>query len=114
MFAAALKNDGLLTAAHPVTYGWCSANGSIGLYYAWESITRFRNGVATVNLFLNRASSWMDVNSYLPYEGKVDLHNKEAWMALVRIPNWVENESGKMFCQWQGDGSRSEPSLSDL
>jgi hypothetical protein len=76
-------------------YGCCSANGSIGLYYAWEGITRFSDGVATVNLFLNRASRWMDVDSYLPYEGKVELHNKEARMALVRIPNWVAREKVK-------------------
>src|SRR5579864_5833018 len=71
-------------------YGCCSANGSIGLYYVWEGITRFSDGVATVNLFLNRASKWMDVDSYLPYEGKIELHNKQAKTAMVRIPNWVE------------------------
>jgi hypothetical protein len=65
-----------LTATKAEMYGCCSANGSIGLYYAWEGITRFSDGVATVNLFLNRASKWMDVDSYLPYEGKVELHNK--------------------------------------
>lgn len=76
-------------------YGCCSANGSIGLYYAWHGITRFDDGVATVNLFLNRASSWMDVDSYLPYEGKVELHNKQARIALVRIPSWVEMKKVK-------------------
>src|SRR5262249_54065585 len=48
-----------------------------------------KDGVATVNLFLNRASRWMDVDSYVPYEGKVVLHNKLARTALVRIPSWV-------------------------
>src|SRR5205814_2933934 len=57
-----------VTVAPPEMYGCCSANGSIGLYYAWHGITRFDDGVATVNLFLNRASSWMDIDSYLPYE----------------------------------------------
>src|SRR5437016_11383443 len=78
-------------------YGCCSANGSIGLYYAWEGVTRFSDGVATVNLFLNRASKWMDIDSYLPYEGKVDLHNKEARVALVRIPHWVAIPEVKAF-----------------
>jgi len=85
------------TLAPPAMYGCCSANGSIGLYYAWEGITRFGEGVATVNLFLNRASSWMDIDSYLPYEGRVELHNKEARMALVRIPNWVDMKEVKSF-----------------
>ena len=62
----------------------------MGLYYAWEGITRFSDGVATVNLFLNRSSAWMDVDSFLPYEGKVELSNKQARVALARVPNWVE------------------------
>jgi hypothetical protein len=69
--------------------GCCTANGSEALYYAWYGITHFDAGVATVNLFLNRASPWMDVDSYLPYEGKVILHNKQARKALVRIPGWL-------------------------
>ena len=67
----------------------CTGNGSQGLYYAWEGITRFNDHVATVNLFLNRASAWMDIDSYLPYEGKVVLHNKQAETAMVRVPGWL-------------------------
>lgn len=70
--------------------GCCTANGSEALYYAWHGITRFHDNVATVNLFLNRASAWMDVDSYLPFEGKVVLHNKQARTALVRVPSWVD------------------------
>src|SRR5207248_1642187 len=55
------------------------------------------DGVATVNLFLNRTSSWMDIDSYLPYEGKVELHNKEAKTALVRIPSWVDMKEVRSF-----------------
>ena len=70
--------------------GCCAVNGAQGLYYAWHGITRFDRGMATVNLFLNRASAWMDVTSYLPYEGKVVLINKQAHTVIVRIPGWVE------------------------
>jgi hypothetical protein len=70
----------------------CAANGAQGLYYAWHGITRFEEGVATVNLFLNRASPWMDIDSYLPFEGKVVLHNKQARTAIVRIPGWVNKD----------------------
>jgi hypothetical protein len=75
----------------------CTVNGAQGIYYAWHGITRFDDGVATVNLFLNRASPWMDIDSYLPYEGKVVLHNKQARMALVRIPGWVAAD--KILCR---------------
>jgi DUF1680 family protein len=96
------------TAVMPFVAGCCSANGAIGLYYAWEGITRFSDSVATVNMFLNRASTWMDIDSYLPYEGRVELHNKQARAALVRIPNWVEIEEVKSLV----NGHNSRPARS--
>jgi len=82
-------NQGYKTYTTPTVASCCTANGAIGLYYAWHGITRFDDGVATVNLLLNRASAWMDIDSYLPYEGKVVLHNKKAHTAIVRIPLWA-------------------------
>jgi hypothetical protein len=68
----------------------CTGNGTEALYYAWESIVKTcgGNGVQ-VNLLLNRASPWMDINSYLPYEGRVVLRNKTARWLSFRIPFWV-------------------------
>lgn len=80
-----------------VVTGCCSPNAAISLYYVWHSIVQFDQGIATVNLLLNRASPWLDVDSYLPYEGKVVLHNKKAHTALVRIPHWVDKE--KVLCK---------------
>jgi hypothetical protein len=85
------------TAIPPTVGGCCSANGAISLYYAWHGITRFQDGVAQVNLFLNRASPWMDIDSYLPYEGRVVLHNKLAHTALVRIPAWLDSTQMKYY-----------------
>ena len=79
------------TAVKPEMYGCCSINGGIGIYYAWHGITRFDDGVATINLLLNRASPWLDIDSYLPYEGKVVIHNKKAHTILVRMPAWVDS-----------------------
>ncbi|MHB9037268.1 MAG: hypothetical protein ACYC64_11435 [Armatimonadota bacterium] len=81
----------------PFINGCCSANGAISLYYAWHGITRYDKGIATVNLFLNRASKWMDIDSYLPYEGKVVLKNKMAHTALVRIPGWLDSKSVRCY-----------------
>jgi hypothetical protein len=80
-------------------WGCCSANGAIGLYYAWHGITRFdvSSRTATVNLLLNRAADWLDIDSYLPYQGKVVLHNKKARAALVRVPYWVPPADIKCF-----------------
>ena len=55
----------------------CTANGTQGLYYAWEGIVRQSAETAQVNLLLNRSAEGLDVDSYLPYEGKVVIHNKK-------------------------------------
>lgn len=68
----------------------CSTRGEMGLFYVWDGMLRHSDGVVRVNLLLNRASPWMDVDSYLPYEGKVVLKNKQATTAFVRIPLWVD------------------------
>ncbi|MBI2844081.1 MAG: glycoside hydrolase family 127 protein [Armatimonadetes bacterium] len=68
----------------------CTGNASQALYYAWEGIVRnLGNGTAQVNLLLNRASPWLDIDSYLPHEGKVVIKNKAAKRLLIRVPNWV-------------------------
>ena len=72
--------------------GCCMANNSQGLYYVWEAIVRFSDGVAQVNLLLNRASPWLDVDSYLPYQGKVVIRNKAAGGLHLRIPMWANKE----------------------
>ena len=75
-------------------YGWwtmcCNANAAYALYVAWDSIISCEHSVAQVNLLLNRASPWLDVDSYLPYEGKAVLRNKTASAVYVRVPQWVD------------------------
>jgi hypothetical protein len=68
----------------------CTYNGLIGLYHAWESIIRCRAGAAEVNLLLNRASPWLDVESHLPYEGLVVIRDKSARTIAVRVPRWAD------------------------
>ena len=71
------------------TAGCCTGNGTSGIYYAWDGITRCSGDNAQVNLLLNRASPWLDINSYLPYEGRVTIINKTARRLSVRMPPWV-------------------------
>ena len=74
----------------------------LGHFWAVSRLARHHavrqaSGVATVNLFLNRASEWMNVASWLPYQGKVELTNKRATRADVRIPGWVDIKQVKCF-----------------
>ena len=81
------------TLEYPSTNGCCSGNATQALYYAWESIVRCQDGDARVNLLLNRASPWLDVDSYLPYEGKVVIRNKTARSIAVRVPSWADKKA---------------------
>jgi hypothetical protein len=71
----------------------CTGNATQGLYYAWEGTLREAGDHAVVNLLLNRAGRLVDVDSYLPYEGKVAIRNKRARRLAVRIPSWVDRRT---------------------
>lgn len=72
----------------------CSGNAPWGLYTAWEGTVRSEDGrSAQVNLLLNHASPWLDVESSLPYEGKVVIRNKTAERISVRSSSWIDRRS---------------------
>ena len=75
----------------------CTAYGCNGLFWVWERILRHKDGQLKVNLLLNRASEWADVDSYIPYQGRVDVKVKKPVDLSVRIPEWVTPEQTK--CQ---------------
>lgn len=68
----------------------CNASGVRGLYIVWDSIVTKRNNTVFVNLLLNKAHSLLDVKSYLPYIGKIQLNiNKDITELAIRIPEWA-------------------------
>jgi hypothetical protein len=82
----------------PTQNGVCAAGPYLeGHYFAWEAITRCRDGAAQINLLLNRAAAALDIESHLPYEGKVVIRNKLARTLAVRIPRWVDRR--QIRCQ---------------
>jgi len=83
----------------PYAINCCMGNGTQALYYAWSKIIEPRGEAVQVNLLLNRVSPWMDVDSYLPYEGKVILHNRTAKTAYVRLPHFVDQRNVKVSAQ---------------
>ena len=78
----------------------CTANGSKTLFWAWERILRYSKGKLKVNLLLNRASRWADVESYIPYEGRVQVKVKQPLELSLRIPEWVA--PGQVSCEVNG------------
>ncbi len=71
----------------------CTANGNQAIYYGWEAILRHHGDTVQVNLLLNRRSPEADVESWLPYQGKVVLRNKTARRISVRVPGWVDRRA---------------------
>lgn len=97
----ATGNDGV----HQCLMQCCAGNAGRSMYYVWDSIVTKDNDDTTprtvhVNLHLNRASRWLDVDSYLPYEGKVVLKIKDAPRVAVRIPQWTD--ARKVTCRVNG------------
>lgn len=71
----------------------CTANGARAFYFVWDSIVqREADGSTRVNLLLNRASPWLDVASWLPVEGRVQLRIKDAPRVSLRLPEWVDRQ----------------------
>jgi len=73
----------------------CTGVGNLALYRVWKNILHHsKDGQLKVNLLLNRASPWADVNSYIPYIGRVDIRMKTTADLSIRIPEWI-SESAK-------------------
>jgi len=72
----------------------CTVNGARGLYYVWKNIITFdeNSNRLRVNLLLNRASQWADVDSHIPYSGKVEVKAKQDLNLEIRLPEWVRPE----------------------
>ena len=78
----------------------CTGNGTRTLYHIWEHILTYADGNLRVNLLLNRASPWVDVDSHIPYTGQVDVKIKKELDLAIRIPQWVE--PGETRCRVSG------------
>jgi len=70
----------------------CTGNYVRAIPYIWDNILNFQDGTLGVNLLLNRASPWADIDSYIPYDGQVDVKVKKPCKLSVRIPEWVKPE----------------------
>ena len=100
-----------------MSVGCCNGNCSRMLYYIWDSIVMADRHGLRVNLLFNRASPWADVDSHLPYQGKLEVRMKsEQPEVQVRIPDWVERNflrcsvnDEERPCLWSGSYMRTGP-----
>jgi hypothetical protein len=74
----------------------CTYRGARVIYFLWDRMLQHENGRLRVNLLLNRASPWADVDSHIPYVGQVDVRVKEPVELWIRIPEWVEPAEARL------------------
>ncbi len=67
----------------------CTGSGCRGLYSVWRDMISFEKDTLRVHLLLNRASGWADIDSYIPFTGRVDVKVKQDLKLALRIPEWV-------------------------
>ncbi|MBZ5562795.1 MAG: glycoside hydrolase family 127 protein [Acidobacteriia bacterium] len=81
----------------------CTGNCLRAMYYVWEHILESRDDQLRVNLLLNRASSWTDIYSHIPFQGRVDLKLKKPFASVfVRVPEWIKSGSPEVRCEVNG------------
>ena len=94
----------------------CTGNAARTLYQAWERLVEHEDGnsAVIVNLLLNRASPWLDVDSHLPYKGQVDLRLKQDVDLSTRFPEWVDKAKVKATIRESGHPLRWEGPIARL
>jgi len=85
----------------------CCINGGIrGLFLAHQNaIVRERN-LIRVNLLLSAGTPDLEVASYLPFEGRLDLYPHSPVPVLIRLPDWLS--AGSVRVAGGSDLRRSE------
>ena len=76
--------------------GCCNAHGVHGLYLLWHHAVQERKEGVFINLIFNRTTPWVDVKSYLPFEGKVTVKIKNAPVLFIRVPGLVQRNEVKV------------------
>jgi hypothetical protein len=92
----------------------CLGSGTRGLFMGWSNTITEKEGTVSVNFLLNRGSKWLDISSYLPHEGKVELEvHQDIPRLQIRIPEWAGFTKIRFVRERNGEvteGRGSEPS----
>lgn len=93
----ASANDYCANRESPIISGCCTGNGARAIFNVWENMLEFNDDTLRIHLLLNRASPWADINSYVPYEGQIDVVMKTSCNVEIRHPEWVKPEEVSCF-----------------
>jgi len=66
------------------------------LYYVWNRMLTYGAGRLKVNLLLNRASAWADVDSFIPFQGRVQIKIKQPVDLWLRLAEWTDPRDARV------------------
>jgi len=72
--------------------GCCLGSGIRGCFLVWDNIIEKKDGLIYINMAFGRNSKWLEVISYQPYDGRIDIIIHDAEKIMIRIPSWVKKE----------------------
>jgi DUF1680 family protein len=76
--------------------GCCSPAGVNSIFYIWNNILTVRGNEVRVNFHITRRSPWIDIISYLPYQGKIEIRVHKRCKLYIRMPVWVKKKDAKV------------------
>ena len=99
----ATMNEWQVPGLGPGIMTCCLGNCTRAMYYVWHHMMEKNDGELRVHLMLNRASPWADVNSYRPYEGRVQIQLKQDFERVsIRVPAWIAGGSDEIAATRDG------------
>jgi len=80
-----------LSGQHAIMH-CCGPHGAFANWLAWHNILAREPGRLAVNLLISRSAPEAEVVSWLPFQGRVELHLKVAAEARLRVPGWAKRD----------------------
>jgi hypothetical protein len=92
-FEAYAAPNTLIAVEQGTIEGCCISGGMRGLFLAYQNALHETPAEIRVNLLLSAGVKPLEVASYMPYEGRIDLHPNTTKPIAVRYPSWLEPHS---------------------
>ena len=74
----------------------CTGNMTRALYYVWKNAAVFRDGKLKINLLMNLETPDVEMVSYIPYSGRVEIKPRKTGELRIRLPDWATAETLKV------------------
>ena len=91
-FESYANPNALLAVEKGDVEGCCINGGMRGLFLAYQNAVTETNGDIHINLLLSARRPSIEVVSFLPYEGRLELYPTTGRSILLRCPKWLSPE----------------------